>query len=237
MWRHIVFFEGVVVTRKGSCGPKDTDLLSLPFVPLSHLCLTNALPPLSPPSPHSSNIVPPPVPAPRAREVQRHPFLGGRRKKYGLLMPAGRAGRVARAGQRRVRPHVLDEDRPLPGGVRDLVAVHAPGGGRGVLLVPAVAAYEDEDLNGEWKMEREEVEREGELGEPPSIRPRARHARPSPSSPHACFVPCALCPPVGTAGRWTPGRSGGGGRPGRRGRRRRGRRRSPSLFSRARASL
>lgn len=90
------------------------------------------------------------MPALGAIEVQRHPLLARRREENGLVVLARRAARVARAGQRRVGAHVAEHDGALAGRVADLGAVDAPLGGRGVLLVAAVAADEDEDLVCVW---------------------------------------------------------------------------------------
>lgn len=86
------------------------------------------------------------MPALGAVEVQRHPFLTGSREEHGLVVLAGRAARVASARQCRVGADVSKHDGALAGRVSDLGAVDAPLGGRGVLLVAAVAADEDQDL-------------------------------------------------------------------------------------------
>ena len=55
------------------------------------------------------HIVPPPVPAAGAVEEQRHAFLRARGKEHRLIVAARWAAHVARAGERRVGPHVLQE--------------------------------------------------------------------------------------------------------------------------------
>ena len=86
------------------------------------------------------------MPALGAVEVQRHPLLARRREEHGLVVLAGGAARVARAGEGRVGADVAEHDGALAGRVADLGAVDAPLGGRRILLVAAVAADEDQDL-------------------------------------------------------------------------------------------